>query len=373
MASIGVAVIGTGFMGKCHAMAWSHVRPVFGGDTEVRMEVLCDIDPAHTSRRAAEYGFARAETDWRKLLADRSVDVVSITTPNNLHRELAVAFLEAGKHVWCEKPMALTLADAEAMAAAARAAKGKALLGYNYIRNPAMQHARKLAGEGAIGRLVHFRGQVDEDYQAAESQPWSWRSRLDTGGLGALGDMTCHLVSIARFLVGEIKSLTADIETVYKTRPVPGTDEMREVENEDLAQALVRFESGVSGVLMTSRAAHGRKSLLRFELHGTGGMIAFDQERMNELDLYVAEGAEARRGFRKILTGPAHPPFGQFTPAPGHQIGFNDMKVIECRHLLDCIEKNLEPSVNFAEGLRIERVIHGMARSAREKAWLEVG
>ena len=372
MASLGVAVIGTGFMGKCHAMAWSHVRAVFGGETEIRLEALCDTNEAVTRQKAQEGGFARAETDWTNLLDDPSIDIVSITTPNNLHRDMAVAFLEAGKHVWCEKPMALTLADAEAMAKAASKAKGKALLGYNYVRNPAILHARKIIQEGALGRIIHFRGQVDEDYQADENVPWSWRSRLETGGLGVLGDLTCHLVSFAHFLVGEVKEVCADIETVHKQRPMPGSGELRAVENEDIAHAMVRFENGASGVLMSSRAAHGRKNMIRVEVHGTKGMLAFDQERMNELLLYLADELPERRGFKTILTGSGHPPYGAFTPAPGHQLGFNELKVIECRHFLDCIEKGEEPRVNFAEGLKIEKIIHGIAASAASRSWLDV-
>jgi len=372
MASLGVALIGTGFMGKCHAMAWSHVRPVFGDVPDIRLETLCDVDPELTLKRSREFGFARPETDWRKLIEDDRIDVVSITAPNNVHREMAVAFLEAGKHVWCEKPMALTLSEAEAMAEAARKAKGRTLLGYNYIKNPAVLHAKHLVEAGAIGEVVHFRGQVDEDYLASPDVPWSKRARIDLWGLGTLGDITCHLVSFAHLLIGDIARVSADMETVVKQRPVPGTNEMREVENEDIAHAIVRFKNGISGTLLSSRAAWGRKSLIRFEVHGTKGMLTFDQERLNELQLYVNEGPEATRGFRTILTGPVHSPYGQFTPAPGHQLGFNELKVIEAKHLLDCIASGAECFVNFEEGLKIERVIHGMARSARERTWVEV-
>lgn len=372
MTSLGIGLIGTGFMGKCHAMAWSHVRPVFGDVPEIRLETLCDIDPELTIRRAAEYGFARAETDWRKLVDDKRIDIISITSPNNVHREMAVAFLEAGKHVWCEKPMALTLAEAEAMTLAAAKARGRTLLGYNYIKNPAVLHAKKLIDAKAIGDIVHFRGQVDEDYLASPDVPWSKRARIDLWGLGTLGDITCHLVSFAHLLIGDIASVSADMETVVKQRPVPGTNEMREVENEDIAHAIVRFKSGTSGTLASSRAAWGRKNLIRFEVHGTKGMLTFDQERLNELQLYMTEGSEATRGFRTILTGPVHAPYGQFTPAPGHQLGFNELKVIEAKHLLDCIANGKECFVNFAEGLKIERVIHGMAQSARERKWVDV-
>lgn len=372
MTSLGIALIGTGFMGKCHAMAWSHVRAVFGDVPDIRLETLCDIDPDLTLKRSRDYGFARPETDWRKLIEDDRIDIVSITAPNNVHREMAVAFLEAGKHVWCEKPMALTLAEAEAMAAAAAKARGRTLLGYNYIKNPAVLHARELVAAGVIGDVVHFRGQVDEDYLASPEVPWSKRARIDLWGLGTLGDITCHLVSFAHLLVGDIASVAADMETVVRQRPVPGTNEMREVENEDIAHAIVRFRNGISGTLTSSRAAWGRKNLIRFEIHGRKGMLTFDQERLNELQLYVNEGPEATRGFRTILTGPAHSPYGQFTPAPGHQLGFNELKVIEAKHLLDCISSGAECFVNFAEGLKIERVIHGMARSARERAWVDI-
>jgi predicted dehydrogenase len=372
MTSLGVALIGTGFMGKCHAMAWSHVRPVFGDVPEIRLEILCDVDPELIRKRAAEYGFVRPETDWRKLVDDPRIDIVSITAPNNVHREMAVAFLAAGKHVWCEKPMALTLEEAEAMAAAAAKAKGRTLLGYNYIKNPAVLHAKHLIEAGAIGEIVHFRGQVDEDYLASPDVPWSKRARIDLWGLGTLGDITCHLVSFAHLLIGDIASVSADMETVVRERPVPGTTEMRAVENEDIAHAIVRFRSGISGVLTSSRAAWGRKNLIRFEIHGRKGMLTFDQERLNELQLYVSEGPEATRGFRTILTGPQHSPYGQFTPAPGHQLGFNELKVIEAKHFVDCIADGREAFVNFAEGLKIERVIHGMARSARERRWVEV-
>jgi len=265
MASLGIALIGTGFMGKCHAMAWSHVRPVFGDIPDIRLETLCDIDPELTLQRSREYGFARAETDWRKLIEDDRIDVVSITAPNNVHREMAVAFLEAGKHVWCEKPMALTLDEAEAMAAAAENARGRTLLGYNYIKNPAVMHAKHLIATGDIGDIVHFRGQVDEDYLASPDVPWSKRARIDLWGLGTLGDITCHLVSFAHFLLGDIASVAADMGTVVKQRPVPGTNEMREVENEDIAHAIVRFKSGISGTLASShgKTACGYRTLAR--------------------------------------------------------------------------------------------------------------
>jgi predicted dehydrogenase len=359
----GIGLIGTGFMGKAHALAWRNARAVMGDVPEVRLELLCDTPADKAAAFAAQFGFARSTGDWRALVADPAVDVVSITTPNGMHREMAEAALAAGKHVWCEKPMALTMADAAAMAAAAAASGRQTLLGYNYTRNPAFRHAVKLVAGGRIGRPVHFRGWADEDYQADPEQPWTWRARLADAGLGALGDIGCHLVSLMLPLMGPVESLIADMQTIHATRP-HGSDRAP-VENEDTATAVIRFASGAQGSISCSRSAWGRKSRLDFEVHGTAGMIVFAQERMNELMLYVNEGEAAEAGFRTILSSPAHPPFGAFVPAPGHQIGFNDLKVIEAAEFLRGLAGGPPAGPDFAAGLEIERMIHAIAAAAR--------
>lgn len=365
MAGLGIGLIGTGFMGKCHALAYAAVRGVLGDVAAPRLAVLCDTPMARAEAMAAQFGFARASDDWQAVVADPEVDLVSITSPNRLHHAMALAALAAGKHVWCEKPLALTLAQAGEMATAAEAAGVRTMVGYNYLRNPAFAHAVRLIGAGAIGRIVHFRGFVDEDYQADPDQPWSWRARIGEAGLGTLGDLGCHLVSMAWGLIGPVASLVADIDTVHATRPLPDGSGVAQVENEDVASALLRFESGVSGVISTSRSAWGRKNRLGWEVHGTRGMLAFEQERMNELQLYVNEGPADRQGFTTILTGPAHPPFGAFVPAAGHQIGFNDLKVLEAGDLLRAIASGSRPYPDFRHALEFERVIHAIARAGR--------
>lgn len=371
--TIGIGLIGTGFMGKCHALAYNAVKAVFGDVPRPRRVLLCDVEPRHTAAKASELGFERWTTDWRQLIADPAVDLVAITVPNGLHREIAVAALDAGKHVHCEKPMGLTLSDAEAMATAARRARGKTLLGYNYVRNPAVQHARRLIEAGRIGEVFDFRGTVDEDYMADPELPWSWRLTADKGGLGTLGDLTCHLVSLAHDLIGPIRELVAIVEPVHATRPTPAEAGRRApVENDDIAHAIVRFSSGARGTLASSRVAHGRKNGLRFEVHGSKGTITCHHERMNELDLYVAEGPPAERGFRTILSSPLHPPYDRFCPAPGHGLGFNDLKTIEIADFLTAIARDGETYLSFEHGLAIERVIHAMARSARERQWVTV-
>lgn len=367
MPELGIGLIGTGFMGKTHALAWRAVRAVMGPDLpEVRLEVLCDTPAQKAAEMAGQFGFARSTDDWRALVADPRVDVVSITTPNNLHHEMACAALKAGKHVWCEKPMALTLAQAEEMAEAARVAGTATMVGYNYIRNPAFLHAKKLIDEGRIGRVVHVRGWVDEDYQADPDLAWTWRARLKDAGLGTLGDLGCHLVSMVVGLAGPIESLVADMQTIHETRPLPDGSGRAAVENEDTATALLRFASGAHGSISTSRSAWGRKNKLDWEVHGTKGMICFAQERMNELQVYLNEGPKAEQGFRTILTGPDHPPFGNFVPAPGHQLGFGDLKTIEAADLLTAIRDGGQCYPAMQDALGFERVIHAIADSARQ-------
>ncbi|MFE3836588.1 Gfo/Idh/MocA family protein [Pseudogemmobacter sonorensis] len=369
MQPLRIGLIGTGFMGKAHALAWRNVHSVFGDSLGpvpgIALATLCDQPQDKAAQMAREFGFSRAVSDWCEITQDPAIDIVSITTPNGLHREIAIAALRAGKHVWCEKPMALTLEDAAEMRDAARASGRATMLGYNYTHNPAYAHARRLLADGAIGRPVQFRGWADEDYQADPDLPWTWRARLEDAGLGALGDIGCHLVSLAWGLLGPVESLRAEIQTLHETRPLPDGSGRGRVENEDTASALLRFANGVRGSMVISRAAWGRKSRLGFELHGTEGMILFDQERMNELRLYQNRGPLAEQGFKTILTGPAHPPYGRFCPAPGHQLGINDLKVIECAAFLRAVA-GLEPcQPDFALGHAFERVIHAMAESGR--------
>lgn len=369
--SLGIGLIGTGFMGKAHALAWRTARAVMGDVPEVRLEHLCDRTREKAEQRASQFGFPRWTDDWRALVADPRVDIISICTPNGLHRPIAEAALAAGKHVWCEKPLGVTLADAEAMAAVAAASPAKTMVGYSFSRNPAYRHARKLVAEGRIGRILHIRGWVDEDYQADGTLPWTWRCRRSEAGLGALGDVAVHLVSLVTGLAGPIASVQAEIAAAYPTRPLPGGGSAA-VENEDIASALVRFEAGFHGVLTASRAAWGRKNRLGFEVHGSEGMIVFDQERMNELELFTTDGPKSEQGFRTILTSGEHPPYASFCPAPGHQIGGNELKVIEAAEFLRAIAGGPACWPDFAAALEIERVIFAIEAAAQSSRRVEV-
>ena len=384
--TIGVGVIGTGIMGAAHAMAFLSAPTIFETALGARLEVIGDVNLPAARKAQARFGFQRAVGSWQEVIADPAVDLVSITTPNALHRDIALAALKAGKHVYCEKPLAADLQGAKDMAAAAKNAAGKTLVGYNYLKSPAVEFARRLIAEGAIGKVSYFRGVYDEDYMADEMTPYSWRCRQDMAGLGALGDLCSHLVSVAQVLMGPIARVVADTRTIIEKRPVPaagdGTErrdvavalsgEWRAVENEDTAQALVQFANGNMGSLVTSRAHWGRKSHLAFEVFGSEGSILFDHERMNELQVYTKGAADApTNGHRLIPMGPEHPYYGRFTPAKGHGIGFNDLKIIEVAHLLNGIagQETLYPTIGDA--LATERVLHAIIASARAGSWID--
>jgi len=370
MKPLGVGLIGTGYMGKCHALAWNAVKTVFGDVARPRLVHLAEANADLAKARGDEFGFEKATANWRELVADPDVDVVSVTTPNQFHPEMAIAALEAGKHVWCEKPMAPAYGDAERMLAAARASGKVAVLGYNYIQNPVMRHIKALIGEGAIGAVNHVRVEMDEDFMADPNGLFYWKSEL-ASGYGALDDFAVHPLSLLWFLFGHVEAVITDMAKPYAERPLKDGGS-RTVENHDLANVLMRLGGGISAVLMANRSAWGRKGRIALQIFGSKGSISYDQERMNEFELYQAEGRDSEQGFRKVLAAPAHKPYDRFIPAPGHGLGFNDLKIIECRELIRAISGQVASVVAFADGLRIEKSVHAMARSFHERRWIEI-
>ena len=363
MTSIGIGIAGGGYMGKAHAVAMAAVGAVFDTGLRPRLEMVCatSADSAERYRRA--YGFARGTADWRELVADAKVEAVVIASPQTTHRAIAEAAFALGKPVFCEKPMGASLEDARVMTTAAEAAAVANMVGYNYIRTPASQYARQLIAEGAIGKVVWFRGEHTEDFCADPLIPSSWRTRGRSNG--CMGDLSPHMINAALRLAGPIASVMAEIETVHATRPGAGGPEA--VTNDDQAQMMCRFASGAMGHLFFSRVSTGRKMGYAYEVTGTEGAIRFDQEDQNALWLYRARGPEAERGFCKILAGPAHPDFLAFCQGPGHGTGYQDQIVIEARDFLKAIEtgENVWPS--FRDGLEVNRVI-AAAWASREKA-----
>ncbi len=367
---IGVGLIGTGFMGKCHAVAWSGVRAVFGDVPPLRLVHLGEADATLAEKRAGEFGFERASGDWRRVVEDPDVTVVSVTTPNQFHPEMAIAALDAGKHVWCEKPMAPSFSDAERMTDAARTSGRVAALGYNYIQSPAIRHIGRLLEEGVIGAVNHFRVEMDEDFMADPEAPFTWKHDR-ASGYGALDDFAVHPLSLIHVLLGRVSSVMCDMAMPVTERTTPSGGR-RAVETFDVASSLLRLESGVSGTLLVNRAAWGRKGRIQIQIFGARGTIVFDQERFNEVQLYVTSDRPAEQGFRTILAAPLHEPYGRFIPAPGHGLGFNDLKIIEAHELVCRMEGKPARLIEFDAGLEIERTVHAMARSHEGRAWMDV-
>jgi predicted dehydrogenase len=365
-----VGLIGTGFMGKCHALAWNSVRAVFGDGPDIELVHLGETNEDLAVRRASEFGFRRASGDWRAVIDDREVDVVSITTPNQFHAALAIAALEAGKHVWCEKPMAPAFADAEAMTAATMKSGKVAALGYNYIQGPAIRHIRKLLAENVIGDVNHLRIEMDEDFMADPDALFNWKHAASSG-YGALDDFAVHPLSLLFTLFGRISRVMCDMSKPYATRQTDN-GQSRVVETHDSASVIIHMENGVPGTLQVNRSAWGRKGRIALQIFGSKGSILFDQERANEFQLYVTSDRPTEQGYRTILTAPHHEPYDRFIPAPGHGLGFNDLKIIECHELIKRIEGQPAHLIEFSDGLEIERTVHAMARSFHDQRWVDV-
>ena len=384
MDGIGVGIIGTGFMGECHALAFTAVVPLFQPELRPRLEMVADINAAAAERARIRFGFARASADWRELVHDAKVGLVSITSPNLLHKEMALTAIAAGKHVYCEKPLALTAEDARELTLAAEAKGVRTLVGYNYLCSPAIRHTKQLLASGELGTLTYLRVCFDEDYMADPAVPFSWRCERAKAGSGSLGDMGSHAISLARFLGGPIVEVLGDTAMVVPERAVapPGADlqfgrveqptELRRVENEDIAHCLFRFSSGIMGSLTTSRVAWGRKNGPDLELYGTLGAVRYRQERFNEYELFRSSPRKDDNGYRTVFCGPYHGEYGRFTPAPGHGIGFNDLKVIEVAGLLQGIAAGGPIYPDFREGWAIEAVCDAILESTERRTWVRV-
>lgn len=368
MSRIGIGLVGGGYMGKAHAVAFSAVGAVFDTGLRPRLEMIAATTPASAERHAKAYGFARAARDWQELVADPKVEAVVIASPQDSHRAIAEAAFALGKPVFCEKPLGASLEDAQAMVAAAEASGAVNMAGFNYVRTPATQFARKLIAEGEIGDVTWFRGEHTEDFLADPTLPASWRTRGFASGV--MGDLSPHMINCALALIGPIAKVSAMVETVHAVRPGPNGPEA--VTNDDHAQLMCRFAGGAMGHLYFSRVATGRKMGYAYEVHGTEGAIRFDQEDQNALWLYRAEGPEATRGFRKILTGPAHPDYLPFCQGPGHGTGYQDQIIIEARDFLAAIHAGRPAWPTFRDGLAAWQVVDAAARSAPEGRWLSV-
>ncbi|RMO16828.1 Oxidoreductase [Pseudomonas cichorii] len=371
-APLGIGLIGTGFMGRAHALAFRNVSAAFELPVPVHLAALADADSARAEQCAQAWGFERSHSDWQQLIDDPQVQVVAITTPNHLHFPMAMAAIAAGKAVYCEKPLAVSLAQADEMRRSAEAAGVVTQVGYNYQHNPIIDLAKEMIEAGELGEIISFQGEFSEDFMGDPASPWSWRCEAAHAG-GALADLGSHLLAMARYLLGDIEAVCADSSTVHRQRPAThGSNELRPIAVDDQTHALLRFASGARGTFSSSWLKHGYKNHLSFEISGTRGTLAFDQERLNELRIYRS-GATGRDGFQRILAGPAQAGYAAFCPAPGHQLGYNELKALEVHSLIQAVCGLGKRGPDFEEAWQIERLAAAIRLAAREQRWVGLG
>jgi predicted dehydrogenase len=381
---LNIGLIGSGFMGQAHADAYRRAGILYQNlPRKPELYAIADQNQELAEQARARLGFAKAYGDWRRLIEDPEVDVVDIATPNHLHVEPALAALEAGKHVYCEKPMAVKLADAQRMAATARKAGVKTLVAFNNIKTPAALVAKQIIERGEIGEPVRFRGRFDQGFFNDPSLPWSWRCSRELAGTGALGDLGAHTVSVAQFLMGDVAAVSAQAQTIFKERPVPEFDagygskvaadaKRRAVENEDQIQALVRFSSGAAGVIEASRICAGRVFGVFWEISGTEGTIANNGERFNELQVFRMREAKRDRGFTTIYCGSQVPEYSAFFgfDFAGGGLGYFDMKVFEVHDLVQAIGRNEKCFPDFEFGARNQEILEAIDKSSSSGTWV---
>jgi len=368
-----VALIGYAFMGKAHSNAYRQVNPFFAPTLRPRMKVICGRTPSAVRAAAREYGWDEAATDWQEVVARKDIDIVDVSTPGDSHMEIAIAAARAGKAVLCEKPLANTVRDAERMLAAVEKAGVVHMICHNYRRAPAVMLARQLIAEGQLGTIRHYRGTYLQDWITDPNFPLVWRLDKKKAGSGALGDIAAHSIDLARFLVGEISEVAADLATFVKMRPLPDNSKKRgRVTVDDASVSLVRFANGAIGTIEATRMAPGRKNYNRFEINGSRGSLAFDLERMNELELYLEADQQRVRGFRRILVTESTHPYVKAWWPPGHIIGYEHTFTHTVYDLLEAMARDKVPQPNFADGVRNQRVLGAIEKAAATRRWISV-
>ncbi|TFV83033.1 Gfo/Idh/MocA family oxidoreductase [Blastococcus sp. CT_GayMR20] len=375
--SLGVGLIGYAFMGAAHSQAWRTAPHFFDLPLRPELTALAGRNAAAVTDAAQRLGWKSTETDWRRVIERDDVGLVDVCTPGDTHAEIAIAALEAGKHVLCEKPLANTVAEAEAMAdaAAKAAAQGvRSMVGFTYRRVPAIGLARKLVSDGRIGDIRHVRAQYLQDWIADPAAPMSWRLEKDKAGSGALGDIGAHIVDLTQHITGQtLTGVSGLMETFVKERPLPtetgklggvGGAETGAVTVDDAALFLGRFSGGALASFEATRFALGRKNAIRIEVNGSAGSLAFDFEDMNVLEFFDGGEPAESAGFRRILvTEPMHPYVGAWWPA-GHGLGYEHGFTHQVVDLVTAIAAGEDPTPSFADGLQVQRVLDAVERSA---------
>ena len=367
--SYGIALIGTGFMGGLHARAFKLLPHVFpDAEGRANLRVVADIRAEDAEAAAFNWGIPRSTTDWRSVLDDPTVDVVDICTPPFLHQEIAIAAAEAGKHVYCEKPVGRNLAETGAIWEAVERAGVASFVGFNYRWSPAVQYAREIIAAGRLGQVRLARLSFRTDNAADPRGDFKWRYDAGQAGYGALSDLGSHVFDMARHLVGEMVEVCGRTERSVAGRPdLERAGTMRAVDNDDTFAALVTFANGASGVLEGSRVATGSKGEFTFEIIGEAGAVRWNMQRMNELQLYTSESELRERGFTTIQTGPDHPPFAHFLPSP-LGLGYGETKVIEAHAFLQGLASGRPVGPTIQDALVVARLLEAVT----QRGWVSL-
>ena len=378
-----IGVIGFGWMGQAHSRSYNRIPSVFpDADIRPRLVAICDAVDDRRSQAVEDFGFEESHKDWEALIARDDLDIIDITAPNAMHRRMAVAAAESGRHVFCEKPVGVTAADTAAIAAAGRAADVVTGCGYNYRWAPLVQYTRQLIADGRLGEITNYRGRFFSMYGRDRLATLNWRFLQEEAGHGALIDLMCHTVDMALHLVGPITRLTATKETFVKSRPLPkaggthydrGTpsDPSGNVTNEDYVGSMVEFASGARGTLEVDRSIFGPQSAMAFDLHGERGAASWNHETLNQLDLYLPEETPAD-GYMRVLAGDGLPHHGSFVPGGGNSIGYEDLKAIEAFEFCRAIVEGHDFVPSFENALRVAEVLDAMIRSFESGSWEDV-
>ena len=383
MPEINVALIGHRFMGKAHSNAYRQVRKFFPGNLIPRMKVLCGkACTAELEETARQLGWEESDCNWERVVERKDIDIVDISTPGYLHHPMVIAAAKAGKHIFCEKPLANTLAEAKAMLKAVEKAGVIHMVNFNYRRVPAVAFAKKLIEDGKIGDVYHYHGAYLQDWIMDPEFPLVWRLEKKYAGSGALGDIGAHAADLAEFLNGEIQTVTGQLTTFIKERPLvgggggawgaKGQGGKGKVTVDDDANFLTRFKNGSVGVFEATRFAGGRRNHNTFQIYGSKGSIAFNMERMNELEFFDRTEGSDVQGFKNILTTQSdHPYVGNWWP-PGHIIGYEHTFVHGIHDFLTAIDENRLPEPNFRHGARNQAVLDSIERSSKSGRWEKI-
>ena len=392
--TLGVGMIGYAFMGRAHSQAWRNARSYFDVPVEPRLVAVTGRNASAARNTADRFGWADVETDWRRLLERDDVDVIDICTPGDTHAEIALAALEAGKHVLCEKPLANSVGEAEAMASAAEAARDRgvrSMVGFTYRRVPAVAYARQLVAEGRLGRVLHVRGAYLQDWLTDPEAPLTWRLQKERAGSGALGDIGAHIVDLAQHVTGQtLTGVSALTETFVRERPVSdpsvlstsgitgtaasnGSTMRGQVTVDDAAVFVSRLSGGALATFEATRFATGRKNAIRLEVNGTRGSLAFDFEDMNVLHVFDNEVPSRDAGFTRVLVTEADHPWVAAWWPPGHVLGYEHGFTHQAVDFLTAVAAGADPRPSFTDGLQVQRILSAVETSAeREGSWTPI-